>query len=271
VRIELETARAQDIPVLTLAPAGARGAPVVLWIPGFFSVKEHGLALGYRLARAGFFFAAFDPLHHGERADGALDRAAQGQVYPPETGMDVVLLAFHVIEQCTRDVVALLAHFAADPRVDATRAGVAGVSIGGGAAFHAFACLPGLRAAVPMIGIPAFARRWADLLDECAYSNAAWAAALAAVAAETEAHTAFVRALDPVERLQQAAPRALLVMNCDFDHDQPKHYAIETYRDLLPHYAAAPDALRLAIYPAGHAVTPDMERDAVEWFTTHLG
>lgn len=270
MQVELETAHVQGIPVLTLAPAGARRAPVVFWIPGFFGVKEHGLALGYRLAQAGCCFVAFDPLHHGERADGALERAVQGEIYPPETGMDVIALAFHVIDQCTRDVDALLAHYAADPRANATRAGVTGVSIGGGAAFHAFACLPALRAAVPMVGIPAFLRRWVDLLDECAYSKPGWAAALAAVAPQTQAHTAFVRALDPVERLKRAAPRALLVMNCDFDHDQPKHYAVETYRDLLPHYAAAPGALRLAIYPAGHAVTPDMERDAVEWFTTHL-
>jgi len=28
--------------------------------------------------------------------------------------------------------------------------------------------------------------------------------------------------------------------------------------------------LRLNIYPAGHTVTPQMERAAVEWFVTHL-
>jgi hypothetical protein len=35
-------------------------------------------------------------------------------------------------------------------------------------------------------------------------------------------------------------------------------------------YAAQPDHLKLNIYPAGHTVTPQMERDAVEWFVTHL-
>ncbi len=28
--------------------------------------------------------------------------------------------------------------------------------------------------------------------------------------------------------------------------------------------------MKLKIYPAGHGVTPQLERDAVDWFTTHL-
>ena len=90
------------------------------------------------------------------------------------------------------------------------------------------------------------------------------------VEAQTAEHTAFIRQIDPVEKLKTAAPRALHIMNCDFDSDQPKHYSIECYRDLLPTYAGHADKLRLSIYPAGHTVTPDMERDAVAWFGEHL-
>jgi hypothetical protein len=127
-----------------------------------------------------------------------------------------------------------------------------------------------MQAAVPMIGIPSFTRRWLDLLDECAFSNPAWAAALDQVAEQTQTNTAFVKAIDPIEKLKAAAPRALLIMNNDFDSDQPKHYAIECYRDLQARYVPCPDKLKLNIYPAGHTVTPQMERDAVEWFATHL-
>lgn len=59
-------------------------------------------------------------------------------------------------------------------------------------------------------------------------------------------------------------------MNCDFDSDQPKHYAIEFYRQLQPAYARHPEQLRLAIYPAGHTVTPAMEEDAVAWIASIL-
>ena len=39
---------------------------------------------------------------------------------------------------------------------------------------------------------------------------------------------------------------------------------------LIAHYAADPDKLRLAIYPAGHTVTSQMEQDAADWFSQHL-
>ena len=142
--------------------------------------------------------------------------------------------------------------------------------MGGYASFLIFANMSQMRAAVPMVGIPTFTRRWTDLLDECAYSNPDWAAALGRVAEQARLHTTLIAALDPAERLLEAAPRALLMMNCDFDSDQPKHYAVEFYRRLLGAYALSPEKLRLAIYPAGHTVTPDMERDAVDWIVGHL-
>ena len=102
------------------------------------------------------------------------------------------------------------------------------------------------------------------------FSNPAWAAALNRVAGQTQKNTAFVAAIDPAEKLKSAAPRALLIPNNDFDSDQPKHYAVNSCRELRSSYAANPDRLKLNIYPAGHTVTPQMERDAVEWFVTHL-
>jgi hypothetical protein len=142
--------------------------------------------------------------------------------------------------------------------------------MGGYASYSIFANLPQMRAAVSLIGIPSFTRRWNDLLDECAFSNPEWVAALDRVVDQTQLHTAFVAAIDPIEKLKNAAPRALLLMNNDFDSDQPKHYAVDCFRDLRARYAAFSDRLKLNIYPAGHAVTPQMEHDAVDWFVTHL-
>ncbi|RPI23166.1 MAG: hypothetical protein EHM70_22870 [Chloroflexota bacterium] len=127
-----------------------------------------------------------------------------------------------------------------------------------------------MKAAVPMVGIPSFARRWLDLLDECSFSNPAWAEALRSVEPQARQHTAFIQQMDPYEKLKSAAPRALLIMNNDFDSDQPKHYSIQCYRELLPYYASSPENLRLSIFPAAHTVTPDMEAQAVEWFVEKL-
>jgi hypothetical protein len=184
--------------------------------------------------------------------------------------LDTGLLFFRVIHQCLIDMRALLAHYAADPRINVECCGVAGMSMGAYASFLAFADIPQIQAAVPIMGMPSFTRRWLDLLDECALSNSEWATALQAAAQHTREQTAFIRALDPYVRLKDAAPRALLIMNGDFDTDQPKHYAVACCRDLQPYYAEYPGKLRLNIYPVAHTLTPNMEQDAAEWFCTHL-
>lgn len=272
-RIVMETQTIAGIPVLLITPDGARGCPLVFWVPGYGQGKESGLTLGYKLARAGCGFVAFDPVLHGERYERRLFEAADpalGGVYPPDSGLDTWRTFCFVIGQCLPDVRTLLAHFAADERLDVENCAVTGPSMGGYASFLIFANLPQMVAAVPMIGIPTFTRRWIDLLDECAFSNPQWAAALAQVPEQVQAHTREIEAIDPAAGLLSAAPRALLIMNCDFDSDQPKHYAIEFYRQLRPTYSACPERLRLGIYPAIHMVTPEMEADAVAWISKHL-
>jgi dienelactone hydrolase len=272
-RIVLETQTIAGIPYLTILPQSDRRLPVVFYIPGYGLPKESGLSLGYKLAQAGLCCVAIDPLWHGERFDRRLFEAADtafGGVYPPDAGLDIGITFYTVIGQSLPDVRTVLAHLAGDARLDVQRCAVTGPSMGGYASFLIFANMPQMLAAVPMIGIPTFTRRWTDLLDESAFSNVEWAAALRRVADTAQQHVAMIAAMDPADKLLAAAPRALLIMNCDFDSDQPKHYAIEFYRELLNAYAASPEQLRLAIYPAGHTVTPEMERDAVAWIVGHL-
>ena len=273
MKLLLDTTTIKDIPVLIIAPEGVHRAPVIFYISGFGDSKESGLSIGYRLARQGFVFVAFDAWLHGERYDPRLETAADptvGGIYPPATGLDTFILFYRVIHHCLLDVQRLLDAYSADLHMDVNCCGVTGPSMGGYASFLIFANLPQMRAAVPMIGIPSFTRRWLDLLDECAFSNPAWATALQQVEEQTWGHTVFAQTIDPFEKLKAAVPRSLLIMNCDFDSDQPKHYAIDAYRNLQPAYAAYAEHLKLNIYPAGHVVTPTMEQDAVDRFARHL-
>ena len=273
MRILIEKRDVASIPVLTLAPEDARKAPVIFYIPGYGWGKESGLSLGYRLAQAGFAFISYDPLFHGERYQEHLDHAAEpelGGVYPPDTGLDTGRIFFRVIAQSLDEIKVLLNGFAADPRFDLQSCGVTGPSLGGCASFLAFANQPQIKAAVPMIGIPNFTKRWTDLLDETAFSDPDWARALADQEEQTQEFTEFIRGIDPYQKLLQIGDRALLIMNCDFDSDQPKIYSIDLYREMLPNYRDNPGMLQLRIYPAGHQVTPEMEADAVSWFQKHL-
>jgi hypothetical protein len=262
-----------EIPYLTVAPAGAHRRPLIAYICGYGGTKEHGLPLGHALAQRGYVFLAFDPPRHGARFDPLLFRAAEpelGGVCPPASGLDIFALFFRTIAGSVADLRTLLAALADDPRVDARRCGVTGISMGGYATCQAFAELPAVQAAAAIVGVPSFLRRWQDVVNECRWSNPLWAAALAGVPGWLAEQEEFVRHIDPVTRLAQAAPRALFLLNGDFDTDQPKHYALETYGSLRPAYAATPEHLRLGIYPAGHALTEQMQGDIVEWFGRFL-
>ena len=271
-RIRLESGQIEQIPLLLSFPEHQQPCPLVFYIPGYTSTKEAGLSLAYRLARRGLACLCFDPLYHGARADPRLTQAADpafGGVYPAETGLDTGILFFQIIRQCALDVGKLMAHAAGDPRLDLQRCAVTGVSLGAYASFLALADLPALRAAVPMMGLPTFGQRWRDLLDETAWSNPAWAEALAGVTAHTRQHSELIEGIDPAERLLQN-PRPLLIMNGDFDSDQPKLYVLHWLRMARLAYASSPDRLAWRVYPVGHTVTPQMEADAVEWLAGQL-
>ena len=273
MKIHLESPTIHNIPTLIVKPEKTVKCPVIFFIPGYRGKKEHGLSLGYQLAQMGFFFISLDPLFHGERYDPILDNAsdpAYGGVYPSEMGMDTGLVMYNVIRQCLDDTRMLIDHFMEDRQADVQHCGVTGLSTGGYASYLIFAELQEIKAAVPMIGLPHFSRRWKDLLDESAYSNPEWADALRKIQPVVAEHTRFIEEIDPYEKLKDAAPKALLMMSCDFDTDQPKLYNIYAYQELLPSYQDAPNNLRLRIYPAGHEVTPQMEEEAVAWFSRHL-
>ncbi len=216
---------------------------------------------------------SFDPLHHGERYDPHLDRAYElelGGIFPREAGLDIYLNFLSCIRQSSADIGALLAHFAHDSRLDTGRAGVTGHSQGGYTSFLALADIPALKAAVPMMGLPTFQQRWQDVLDESAWSNPDWGAAIDGVRNETARRTAWIPAADPAGRLPALPPRPLLIMNGDFDTDQPKYYVLHWLRSLRPAYASQPDLLKWNVYPLGHVLTDLMLDDAVEWFERWL-
>lgn len=268
--VSLETNVIESIPLLLIAPSEAEHVPVVFYIPGMWRNKSDGLALGVRLAQRGIACVAIDPVDHGDRYDERVEHI-EHPVYPLDTGLDMYVQFLRVIQQSALDVGTLLTALATDARLDTARAGVTGISMGSYASFLAFAGYPALQAAVPMMGIPTFARRWLDLLDECSFSNPDWSDAIESAARHTRVHTAFVQSIDPARKLQSIAPRALLAMNGDFDSDQPKHYTLEWLRTARQYYANCPDRLKWNVYPCGHTMTPQMESDAIDWFVQHLG
>lgn len=261
------------IPILTVAEENSEQRPIVFFVHGFTSGKSQGLALGYELAKLGFYFVSFDADMHGERFDERLRHICGGKgeyVYPFESGLDVYLLMHEIIVQTARDVETLVAHFGESRQADTSKIGLTGFSMGGFATFYIAANNPDIRVAVPIAGLPGFAARWSDVVLETS-SYEMWAEAMGEVQAETEKRLAFMEAIDPFEKLTSFHPKPLMMVYGDKDIDSPKKYAVDLYRKLKPLYAACPDRLRLNIHDeAGHQLTPDMIQDICRWFSRYM-
>lgn len=269
----ITTSFVDEIPVLTVSTDDTHRKPVIVHIPGYGGNKEDGIPFGYFAAQMGFLWISFDPLYHGERYNPILDRAFEpefGGLYPPESGLDIGRVFYQVIHHCLEDVMRILDHFSKDPYADVQSCGVTGHSMGGYATYLLLANMDVVRAGVAMNGVPTFSRRWTDILDESRFSNSDWQKSLNENNEASQSLIQFIRAMDPAEKLKSSFPKALLLMNNDFDTDQPKIYAVDMYRELSPSYASAPDRLKLNIYPGGHKVSNQMMRDALEWFRLFL-
>jgi hypothetical protein len=174
------------------------------------------------------------------------------------------------VVETARDLAALLDRLAADERVDVTRCGVSGVSMGAFSAYYAAANEPRIGVAAPVVGMPAFAERWDDVtLEASTYDQ--WRAQMDAARPATERHVEFMRSIDPFPHMAAFHPRPLFMLCGDLDTHQPKSYTLRLYRALLPVYADHPDRLKLKIYDGvGHELAPGMIADLTDWLAAYL-
>jgi uncharacterized protein len=270
-RLILDTTLVGSIPVLTLSRDDLSRAPMVFFIHGYRGSRIDNLSLGYRLAEQGFFYVALDAHLHGDRYSQRQIEPHPQPIYPPATGLDVWhMLITEIVPQTARDIGVLIDHFAADPRVDATRTGVTGASMGGFTTFYLAANEPRIRAAAPMISYPGFSSMWSQFVTEAA-SYPQWADAMSALRDESERRAEDIREIDPMEKLKAFAPGPLLMIQGDKDTDTPKHTSVMLYQTLCPLYNQHPDRLKLSIYDGvDHRVVREMEQEVVGWFSQML-
>ena len=121
-----------------------------------------------------------------------------------------------------------------------------------------------------MGGVPAFAARWEDVTPE-ASSYLQWAEAMERVQEEAARRAAFMREIDPFERIQGFCPKPLLMIQGDLDTDSPIKYAVDLYRSLKPLYRGHPERLRLSIRNGvGHEFAAGMREEVCAWFGRYL-
>ena len=273
----------QRVPTLLIKQSGSSRQPVVIVLHGTGGSKE-GVAGRLRdLAGKGFVAVAIDGRYHGERAGASSEGmspylAAILRTY--RTGREHPFLYDTVW-----DVMRLIDYLETRTDVDRSRIGLTGISKGGMETYLAAAVDPRVAVAVPMIGVQSF--RWA--LDHGAWDSRAWTLREAVEAAATDAGSGvgapFMRRFydkvapgvygefDGPSMLPLIAPRPLLVINGDSDPRTPIGGVRACMAAAEQAYKAqgAGDRLVLHVQPdAGHQVTPEGDRVALQWFERWL-
>jgi dienelactone hydrolase len=274
----------QRVPGILMKAENSQGRrPVVIVLHGTGGTKNDERAWLRRLVDKGFVAVAIDGRYHGERTkagkgsaeyDDAILRAWRGSGEHP------------FLYDTVWDVMRLLDYLETRDDVDPRRIGLTGISKGGIETYFTAAVDPRIAAAVPCIGVQSFL--WEldhnDWKGRIGTIQKAFDAA-AKEAGVTNADTAFVRKFydrvvpgiygeyDGPAMLPLIAPRPLLMINSDSDNHTPLPSVEECIAAARPAYRAvnAEDHFAVRIQEkTGHRVTPESEREAIEWFVKWL-
>ena len=204
------------------------------------------------LAQRGWFVVCIDNRRHGARPGPHFSREEI-----QKTGKVDLLVLRRAMHETADDVSRMLDILVQDPRVDAGRIGMSGISMGGFVTFAATARDPRIKAAAPLIASP----YWDDVPRDTGFQfvNVEAAFALAAEAA-------------PAQHPERFAPRSLFVQIGDDDphFDTAKVHAF--CEKLAASYRDQPNRFAFRAYPGvAHNATPEMRAAAVAWLERQFG
>lgn len=232
--IGFQARRVGAVPLLLARREDAEGPlPLVLWFHGFGVDKETHRKELAQLAEAGFLAVGVDAAGHGARR---LPDLAERQAAAREQALRTMVA---LVKQTADEVPGVIRALAAEGSADANRVGVAGVSMGGYVVYRAVAVEPSIRAAVSLLGSPA----WPDGGGPDEELDALTRTALLSVTGERD------------ENVPPDAPRAL------------HRRLAEAHPQAVQRYVEIPGAVHLM----GEADWNTAMGEALGWLRRHLG
>lgn len=252
----VENRQISNIPTLHLVKQELQEEklPLVLFVHGFTSAKEHNLHYGYLLAEEGFRVVLPDAQFHGER-DGKY------------TGNELNFLFWDIVVNEIKELQVIKDELVSEGLADETRIGVAGTSMGGITTLGALTQYPWINAAVSLMGSPyyeSFCRGQIDELKrhniEIPFSNE-----------ELEQKYEELKTYDLTLQPEKIDRRPLLFWHGEKDEVVPFHYTYEFYKKILSQYRGEEDKIRFIVDPeADHKVSRVGLLETVKWFKKYL-
>ena len=252
VMIQIHKEIINGVPLLHVVKAGneKRMLPLVFFVHGFTSAKEHNLHFAYLLAEKGFRAVLPDANLHGERTDG---RSADTIVYE----------FWEIVLQTISDLDNIKNHFVSSGLVDKNRIGLVGTSMGGVVTLGALTQYKWIKTAVCLMGSPnyvQFARAQIKQLQTAGVE-------LPISEAELEQKFEALRKFDLSAQIETLAGRPLLFWHGKKDPIVPFQPTYDFYESIKGDYKKNPTHLHFIVdEEAEHKVSREALLRTVDWF-----
>lgn len=254
--IEIHKEFVGDIPYLHIVKDQNRmkRLPLVIFVHGFTSAKEHNLHFAYLLAEKGFRVVLPDAILHGEREQAQSEEERMFRFWP------IVTNTIKELDQLKESLVE-------KELVDAEKIGLVGTSMGGIVTFGALTQYNWIKTAVSLMGSPCyelFAKLQIDQLKKVGIKLPFTEEVLSK---EFEA----LRQLDLSQQPELLQGRPLLFWHGKQDPVVPFQPTYEFYQQIQYLYKENPHNLEFIIDErAGHKVSREALLRTVDWFSQHL-
>ncbi len=141
--IQIQKDIIEDIPVLHVVKEKIyiEKAPLVIFVHGFESAKEHNLHYAYLLAEKGFRVVLPEIMFHGERQKDS-------------SKMEVMFKFWEIILKTIHEIDVIKNYYVQNGYTDPERIGLVGTSMGGIITCGALTKYPWIKAAVVLMGSP---------------------------------------------------------------------------------------------------------------------
>ncbi|AVI40464.1 alpha/beta fold hydrolase [Bacillus pumilus] len=247
----------RDIPFLHIVKAENKDKPLplVFFIHGFTSAREHNLHFAFHLAEKGMRVILPDCAYHGVRSENlSLEELASR--------------FWEIVLNEIREIDILKTYFQEKQLIEADLIGVAGTSMGGITTFGALAKHDWIKAAVSLMGSPKYTTflqaqimdmrhkgLMKDITDE-----------------EVQQQLDALRPYDLTLQTDRLNKRPLLFWHAENDPVVPYRHAKALYDELAAtQYKEDPQLIRfITDGQAGHKVSRQAMFETIDWFVTHL-
>jgi uncharacterized protein len=228
--------------------------PLIIFNHGFTSAKEHNLHYAYLMAEAGFRVLLPEALYHGEREQGLNEK-------------DLYTHFWDIVLNTINEINIIMEFYKKEGLIKAGRIGVSGTSMGGIVTLGALTQYEWIKAAVSLMGIPAYEKFSLWQLEQLGKHGVS----LPYTDSQIEHQLAILREYDLSLQPEKLANRPLLLWHGKKDSMVPFSVTYQFYETIKPDYQKNPERLVFLVdEKAGHKVSRDGLLATVEWFKRHL-